>query len=146
MKDGIDHINIYSKGEAQLGRDLSNFADLQIETLDGPFASIEGYWYWLNAPESDRKELLREKYGYSAKALGRLLRAKDWNESETFKLKIASAMISKLVKYEHLLWIFKESSLPFRHYYVFNGNVVEPESGKWIIETWEFLRNLVKNN
>lgn len=46
-KDGIDHINIYSKGRTALGRFLSNFAQAEIETEDGEFASIEGYWYWL---------------------------------------------------------------------------------------------------
>ena len=44
--DGIDHINIYSKGKTSLGRWLSNFAKSPIETEDGHFDSIEGYWYW----------------------------------------------------------------------------------------------------
>lgn len=51
-KDGVDHINIYSKGKTSLGRFLSNFAQADIETEDGNFASIEGYWYWLICPST----------------------------------------------------------------------------------------------
>ena len=44
-EDGITHVNVYSRGLTTLGRWLSNFAHCPIETEDGPFASIEGYWY-----------------------------------------------------------------------------------------------------
>jgi hypothetical protein len=40
-KDGIDHINVYSKGKTPLSRFLSNFAEADLETEDGNFASIE---------------------------------------------------------------------------------------------------------
>jgi len=43
MSDGVTHINIYSKGKTSLDRALSNFAHTPIETVDGKFASIEGY-------------------------------------------------------------------------------------------------------
>lgn len=49
-KDGIDHINVYSKGKTALGRFLSNFAETDLETKDGHFASVEAYWYWLTCP------------------------------------------------------------------------------------------------
>lgn len=40
--DGIDHINIYSKGKTTLGRMLSNFACTPFtHPEDGKFASIE---------------------------------------------------------------------------------------------------------
>ncbi len=51
-KDGVDHINIYSKGKTSLGRFLSNFVQADIETEDGDFASVEGYWYWLTCPST----------------------------------------------------------------------------------------------
>jgi len=47
-KDGIDHINLYSRGHTELGQYLSNFAYTPIQTEDGRFNSIEAYWYWLN--------------------------------------------------------------------------------------------------
>ena len=47
QNDGITHINVYSKGKTTLGRWLTNFAHTPIDTIDGHFESIEGYWYWL---------------------------------------------------------------------------------------------------
>ena len=43
QNDGVDHINIYSKGLTELGRFLSNFEHILITTEDGDFNSIEGY-------------------------------------------------------------------------------------------------------
>lgn len=143
-KDGVDHINIYSKGETELGRLLSNFTKSTIITTDGEFASIEAYWYWLNSTSPD-KEKLRFTYGFEAKKIGRELRSADWNNEDTFKLKIANAMISKLILNPLILDKLKESYLPFKHYYVYNDKTIEPAEGKWILETWEFLRNLAKN-
>lgn len=50
QKDGIDHINVYSKGKTALGRFLSNFAQVDLETKNGNFSSVEAYWYWLTCP------------------------------------------------------------------------------------------------
>lgn len=56
VNDGVDHINIYSKGKTTLGRCLSNFANLGVdfalgdleEFADyGKFATLEGLWYYL---------------------------------------------------------------------------------------------------
>jgi hypothetical protein len=56
--DGITHINIYSKGKTELGRWLSNFTYHPIETEDGKFDSVEGYWV-INHIDNIRQ------YGYS---------------------------------------------------------------------------------
>lgn len=50
-KDGIDHINIYSRGKAWLGRELSNFAplpqpiEIPIMLMTFDCKTIEGAWY-----------------------------------------------------------------------------------------------------
>ncbi len=140
--DGITHINIYSQGKTQLGRSLSNFADTPIETIDGYFQSIEGYWYWLNVrPDWPGRDRLRFECGASAKILGRSLEANDWNDTAVFKLKIYSAMLTKLIQHDNILEEFKKNKLPFRHYYVFKSKVVEPKEGKWIIDMWTFLQD-----
>jgi hypothetical protein len=77
--DGLTHINIYSQAKTALGRALSNFNDNWITTLDGDFASIEAYWYWLGCQHPD-KELLRPLHGAEAKRVGRDLAAKDWQD------------------------------------------------------------------
>ena len=149
MGDGIDHINIYSKGETQLGRQLSNFANLAVKTVDGNFASLEGYWYWLSVDEKhpDRASL-RLAAGWEAKSKGREMRGQDWGMGDqgVFRLRIMHAMLGKLVLHPTLYAQFKESTLPFRHYYVYGTKVIEPASGQWIVDTWEFARKMVKGS
>ena len=92
--DGIDHVNIYSAGRTELGRFMSNFAQAPIQTIDGSFASIEGYWYWLGCEHTDR-DTLRTVSGFAAKKLGRALQAEDWPNTSQFRLKIAVAILQK---------------------------------------------------
>lgn len=135
-RDGVDHINVYSKGETWLGRALSNFSESRIQTEDGPFSSIEGYWYWLGCKD-DR---LRSAVGYRAKLLGRELGAPDWQTEATFRDKICRAITIKIQSSPKLLQEFNLSTLPFRHYYVYSSKVIEPREGKWIIEHLTSLR------
>lgn len=139
MSDGVTHINIYSRAKTCLGRGLSNFSHTPIETVDGTFQSIEGYWYWLGCSHVN-KDQLRYVHGGMAKALGRELKSKDWKDEPLFKLKIYNAMLTKLILHDTILQDFLKNSLPFRHYYIYNSKIIEPKEGKWIIEMWEFLK------
>ena len=138
--DGIDHINIYSQSQSILGRMLSNFSDHSIDTVDGPFCSVEGYWYWLGCKD-DR---LRKCYGYEAKKLGRKLGCEDYPKDPMFKMKICAALITELIKHPEIYERFKDNELPFEHYYEFHGRIVKPENGKWIIDFWTFIQNALK--
>lgn len=141
MADGISHINIYSKGKTSLGRALSNFSSDYVDTTDGRFASIEGYWYWLSCPETyPYKNDFRRLVGNEAKQRGREVGARDWLSAPHFKLKIYNAMLTKLILHDSILLEFLSNNLPFRHYYVMKDKVIEPVEGQWIIEMWEFLR------
>lgn len=135
--DGIDHINIYSKGSTALGRFLSNFADCHIKTEDGYFRTIEGYWYWL----STKHEPLRDFVGWQAKQVGRKLRGKDWDGSPEFQDKISKAIIIKILQDE---WakeqLVKTVQLPLYHYYMYNDQIVMPKDGLWILELIDWLR------
>jgi len=148
--DGFEWINIYSKGATELGRALSNFSSHKVITIDGTFASIEGYWYWLAvSPDEPRRGELKEAVGWQAKALGRELRGVDWvkggDTAADFRLRIAVAMTTKLILHPSIRYRLAESVLPFRHYYVYGGKVVEPKEGHWIVALWEHLRQLVKS-
>lgn len=131
--DGVDHINVYSKGRTSLGRFLTNFAYSPITTEDGPFNSIEGYWYWLgtNHPGKDK---LRTTYGFKAKQLGRELGALDWQSSDDFKRKILAAIRIKLTTNPEILIQLQNTTVPLLHYYNYSGKVVEPKDGKWILD------------
>lgn len=135
--DGVTHINIFSKGSTSLGQALSNFADTPIQTVDGDFRSIEGYWYWLNMPGDN---YLRELHSIKAKNYGRAVKAADWKANALFKLKIYNAMLTKLILHPKILQEFQQNKLPFRHYYMFGSKVCEPKEGKWIIDMWTFLQ------
>lgn len=132
-KDGIDHINVYSKGRTELGRFLSNFAYTPILTEDGPFNSIEGYWYWLGC-RHPAKDTLRDVFGFQAKKLGRELGSPDWIEDEAFKAKILSAIKIKLNTYGRMRDELQANLLPLTHYYTYGSKVVNVPEADWIIK------------
>lgn len=135
--DGINHINVYSKGKTWLGRTLSNFSYSPIETEDGHFDSIEGYWYWL----SSKDDSLRFLHGYAAKKYGQSIGAKDWLDGGEFKDKIKKAIDIEINSIDGLLDELEKCSLPLKHYYVFNNKVKTVPSAKWIIEFLETYKN-----
>lgn len=131
--DGRTHLNIYSKAQTELGRFLSNFTKCSIVTEDGPFMSIEGYWYWLSC----KHDVLRTTYGHSAKAIGRACGGQDWVDDDEFKRKICAAIEFKLMLPE--AWRLCNENpdlllLPFVHYYVYGKKTIQPKEGKWVIE------------
>lgn len=139
-KDGVDHINIYSKGQTELGRYLSNFAYSPIQTQDGGFNSIEGYWYWLYT----HNDKLRILHGFKAKSVGEKLGRTITISQELFQNKIRNACWIKIHSNQYYLNMFAHSSLPFRHYYVFN-DFIKDAGGKWMLEMWEGFRSYIKN-
>ena len=141
-EDGITHVNIYSQGKTKLGKWLSNFSHTPIDTEDGHFESIEGYWYWL-VTDNINKDILRGLYGYEAKKTGRELRGSDWQESDEFKNKICKAIKTKIKSNQEMFNLLKDNKLPLVHYYVFNGFVKEPKEGKWIID---YISSLTQGN
>lgn len=140
--DGLNHINIYSKAETELGRKLSNFADLGFYWLPvGKFRSIEGFWYWL----STRDDRLRNLHGYEAKKLGMAL-SRDINiQVPDFEKQIKIAILIKIISRPELLSEFLTSTLPFVHYYKFNNVILEPKEGIFIISFLEDMREVFKS-
>jgi len=112
--DGVDHINIYSKGKTELGRKLSNWFPLRFTCEDGDFASIEGYWYWLGTHNVS----LRSLSGYQAKEFGKSLPQTFKLLEVDFRTKIKKAINIKLLALRSEIIA---STLPFAHYYVY-GN------------------------
>lgn len=143
--DGIDHINIYSKGKTALGRWLSNFTECDLELPEGKFKSIEGYWYYLLSPEGLEREQLKHLTGYIAKNFGRSIKAKDWSNDNIFKTKIKFALFTKLINNEERFKELKGLTLPLKHYYNYSGKVVEPKEGKWILDFLNKFQSEIKN-
>lgn len=145
--DGVDHLNVYSKGRTALGRELTNFAHVPFNHPDfGFFASLEAYWYWIST--GMQHDDLRRFYGATAKSVGiRHLPVKI--DDETFKNHIRDALRLKIAQNKKLCEAMRQSTLPFRHYYVHDGNppmVNEPKRHLWQMEALEEIRACLKNN
>lgn len=139
--DGVDHINIYSKGKTEVGRFLTNFFVLEFDLgEEGKFKSIEGYWYWL----STKDERLRRMNGWDAKKLGKALPRYKMGE-EYFRKKIAKACWTKLHTAGKYHTLFRDSTLPFAHYYVY-GDAAKDAGYKWLVEMWEAFRTYIQQN
>lgn len=135
-EDGVTHINVYSKARTKLGQFLSNFAHTPIDTEDGRFASLEGYWYWLKTGDSTMKVV----HGYQAKKYGKQCKGRDpqmpWDE---FQSKFRVALDAKMKAFPGALRELKATTLPLAHYYVFNGKTV-PGGHLWVIEHIDSMR------
>ena len=129
--DGVTHVNVYSKGKTSLGRWLSNFTHEPIETEDGPFNSIEGYWYWLGC----RHDRLRVLSGFAAKQFGRECEKAVVLGPLEFRAKVCRAIRVKALQRPDMLAELRANQLPLAHYYVFN-NKVKPAGGEWILDCW----------
>lgn len=135
IRDGITHINIYSQGRTELGRFLSNFAHTPIITEDGPFESIEGYWYWLGC----RDDALRVLHGVAAKQYGRKCQKVVTLPHEDFQRKIDRAIRVKLQNNRQMYLELVNGQLPLTHYYVFNG-VIKEAGHQWVVDIFEKIR------
>ena len=145
-QDGISHINIYSQGRTDLGRMLSNFAMFQIQTKDGVFQSVEGYWHWLGIEDCMEKKKLRILYGYDAKKYGTDLKLhKQPRFDNDFESKILHAIWYKVRRNQHL-FLPQYQTLPFEHYYVFGGKTIKDVKKKylWMINGIDKMRNYIK--
>jgi len=138
--DGVNHFNIYSKGRTELGCFLSHFQHHPMETEDGPFDSLEGYWYWLYTKD-DR---LRYLSGYDAKRLGQSLRRLAVNETLIMHKIIAATKIKLDTMPLHLLKELHTSRLPLIHAYVHQGRYTIQSSMDEIIKYINHRRVFLK--
>lgn len=128
--DGVDHINIYTRGRTWLGRRLSNLADVGFTHPQyGEFRTVEGFWYY--ARSGFQHEGLRNLSGFQAKTFG-----KNYSvvHIENFLDLIKEAIRYKILQNPELLRAFVKSDLPFEHYYTYgNPPVVRvPKDHQWL--------------
>lgn len=139
--DGVNHINVYSKGLTKLGRGLSNFASIPFDhPVDGRCASVEGYWYFLKTGRLYPH--LKELSGVSAKKEGKKYPSIELSD---FIIQIKQAITCKILQNEKLREDVKASTLPFVHYYVYYGahgdfKVIPVGGDQWMMEHLEAIR------
>ena len=139
-EDGISHINIYTKGMTRLGRLLTNLADIQVDhPTYGTFRTAEGLWYYLKTGKMH--ENLRALTGFQAKEFGKTLEVVF---NQHFQKEFKEGLYAKITSHPELLSLFKSSTLPFTHYYVYGKDnkqiVVIPKGTQWMIDYFEELR------
>ena len=133
--DGVDHINVYSKGKTLLGRQLSNFAFTPFDYNGKRFASVEAWWYW-QGRNHDEKEL-RQLFGFKAKQIGRLLPRTPTPKTE----ELYTVYSAKLAAHPQIQQALNNSTLPFSHYYVYNDITTPATRWLWTAELWNNLRS-----
>ena len=141
--DGINHINIYSKANTEIGRFLSNFHRVYLDTEDGVFESVEGYWWWLLTNHRE-KDILRKLHGSGAKTIGTAIRNIDLDvdSNEEFKRKISATITAKINNNEYMLGLLiKTFPLPLMHYYNYGGKIVIPKKHIWVMDVINNLRS-----
>jgi len=156
-RDGINHINVYSKGKTELGRMLSHFDKSPFtHPYFGPFQSMEGFWYYLKsgAPYGhiqDGIEHLRQLHGYKAKQLGKTFQK---HEIPFFKEDILYANCQKILQNKKLRELLCLSDLPFTHHYVIEyqdkktgeskNHIIPVKDCDWLVEGLEDIRKCLK--
>jgi hypothetical protein len=141
--DGKDHINIWFKGDTELGRMLSHFYAMPfVHPYFGPFHSMEGFWYYIKTAEHDDK--LRSLSGVEAKKAG-----KQFTQImvDDFQDIIMAANFHKIDQNPHLKELFVASTLPFEYYYRHGpgGVVIRPSEGNnWLVDDFTYLRELMQ--
>lgn len=149
--DGIEHINIYTKGNTELGRMLSNLYDRDFQVPGyGCFKSMEGFWYfYLTGCQFAEFHSLR---GFSAKKMGKVVRDFRIDKeglSDEHKEIILEAIRCKLRQNRDILVLLKESTLPFKHYYYYGPvdscKVIDLPKFDWMISEFDRLRALLKD-
>lgn len=137
-KDGITHINMYSKGITALGKWLSHFTYAPFNHPDlGCFNSIEGLWYYVSTGQKD--ETLRNMFGYNAKTFGRNLPRV---QVEDFEEIIKKGIRAKFEAHPVYKDLFTHSELKLKHYYKYGDSnaKIYDLSHQWYVKFYEELR------
>lgn len=139
--EGKNHYNIYSQSRTELGRFLSHFTHHPIETYDGEFNSMEGYWYWLKYMDDN----LRMLSGYEAKQYGKELASKRMVVLDPSTVKFQNAILAatsaKLFTMPGVLKLrLSQSNLPLIHAYTHQGKYTFQKSMDYIIAHINKLR------
>lgn len=120
ISDGVDHINVYTKGATSLGKALSNLARIELtHPRYGRWPSVENLWYWLSTGKrAHLEDEFRQCSPWDAKRIGTPMERVKYPE---FEQEILEAIEFKIKQNQWLADELKESTLPLTHYFVY-GN------------------------
>lgn len=146
-KDGINFINIYSNGNTLLGRQLTNMFSYTFSYGNITFNSVEQAWHYykfLNKKPKVAEEILLAKNPYDCKKLAKIHNSSDISEyvqSVEFKVIIENLIRKRLSTDQNLQVLLRNSTLPFEHYYVYNGTISDQSKKySWLIDIFNTIR------
>lgn len=127
-KDGITHINVYTKAQTDIGIALSNLSNIGFNHPEyGSFSSLESLWFWLVTGK--KHNFLKNLNGFQANKEGKLLcnddslDYKSITESLSFRNDFQSGIECKLRQNTSILQKLVETDdLPLTHYYFYSPN------------------------
>lgn len=144
-KDGVGHVNVYTRGKTALGRSLSNLADIPVDHPEfGRFRTMEGLYFWCSTGK--KNDMLRVVNGYKARKLGSA-EHKGWNPQ--FKDEVMVGILCKIMQNRDLFELLSTTytDLPFFHYYYYgtedNSKIIVPKGHGWQMETIELIRTKI---
>lgn len=157
LKDGVSHINVYSKASTPLGKALTNMSNIPFNYKGTRFSSMEGFYFALsgflqNIPEfkGKKSEVFKELSSascFQAKKISKKYIPKNPlspDDFQKFKDIYKEALICKIEQNEYIKVMLINSDLPFVHYYYFgekdNAKVIESARFDWMMEILEELR------
>lgn len=141
--DGVDHINIYTQGETELGRNLTHTARLSLNhSIFGRFDSMQSFWEYIRSEERDDR--LRNLHG---ERLRRMVKKLTPAKVRNFRAIIMDANYQKIKQHPELVKAILASDKPFDCWYRYNRNngvPVRPGYAHWLIWGYEEIRTALK--
>lgn len=139
--DGTEHVNIWDKGQTNMGKALSTLADLPfVHNVYGKFRSIEGFYHYIRSV--DQNDAMRKVAGYWARKAGQRLEVKHVPD---FKKIIADANWQKIQQIPVLMEELKNLStfVALDSYYIQNEEPlvrVRPPTAAWMVPAFHEIR------
>jgi predicted NAD-dependent protein-ADP-ribosyltransferase YbiA (DUF1768 family) len=137
--DGIDHVNVYSRGRTEAGKLLSNFAATPFTLHGVRFASVEGFYQSVLYDADADRAAIAATSGREAKAFGKRSGkrpgdpVRTWDGrvmpfgGEEFQAEVAQAIREKVGQNPEVrAALLATGNLPLTHYYVMWGRPVVP--------------------
>ena len=147
-QDGIDHINIYSKGKSTLGKRLTNMFPFNF-TFDGLiFKSVEHAWHYYKFIDYNpdvATQIFETNSPYDALKIARANATEDTSSvvlTNEFRSLIKEVIKQRIMEDESLIILLRNSWLPFEHYYVYGADKIQDQSDKyaWLIYIFDDIR------
>lgn len=136
-KDGVDFINIFSRGKTELGRILSNFALTPFIFKNTSYNSVEGFWY----SYITGNKYVATLYGYQAKSIGRKYLQLYEAPDRGLLMQVYKA---KLAYNPSIIPLLIDNDLPFAHFYEFGGNFQNADKYLYTADLWRELTDKFK--